>query len=298
METIFAQIMADQWKVTPDDVVLGLADTATIAMGFGTIASRSTVTLSAAILYASAKLRDKVFSIAANMLECAPADLELRDGGVGIVGVPGQTVTLAKIAAAARPGWDNSRPAGVDAGLEETHYWEPPTVTWSYAVHVAIVEVDRELGRVTVEKYAVAHDCGTVVNPLLLDGQVAGGTAQGLGGILMEELVYDENGQLLTGSLMDYLVPTASDMPDIAMVHLRRPRRSTRSGSKASAKAVPSPRRRRSRTPSAMRSPPMASRSTAPRSSPKRLSPRSRPDGSGDNKARRRACEAAPPRLI
>jgi carbon-monoxide dehydrogenase large subunit len=223
METIFAQVMADQWKVTPDDVVLALADTAAIAMGFGTIASRSTVTLSAAIHHASAKLRDKVFAIAANMLECAPADLELRDGGVGIVGVPGQTVTLAKIAAAARPGWDHSRPAGVDAGLEETHYWEPPTVTWSYAVHVAIVEVDTELGRVTVEKYAVAHDCGTVVNPLLLDGQVAGGTAQGLGGILMEELAYDENGQLLTGSLMDYLVPTASDMPDIAMVHLSAP---------------------------------------------------------------------------
>src|SRR6185312_14165853 len=223
METIFAQVVADQWKVTPDDVVLGLADTASIAMGFGTIASRSTVTLSAAIHHASAKLRDKVFSIAANMLECAPADLELRDGGVGIVGVPGATVSLAKLAAAARPGWDNSRPAGVDAGLEETHYWEPPTVTWSYAVHVAIVEVDRELGRVTVEKYAVAHDCGTVVNPLLLDGQVAGGTAQGLGGILMEELAYDETGQLLTGSLMDYLVPTASDMPDIAMVHLHAP---------------------------------------------------------------------------
>ncbi|HEX5319620.1 MAG TPA: xanthine dehydrogenase family protein molybdopterin-binding subunit [Stellaceae bacterium] len=223
METIFAQVVADQWKVTPDDVMLGLADTASIAMGFGTIASRSTVTLSAAIHHASAKLRDKVFSIAANMLECAPADLELRDGGVGIVGVPGATVSLAKLAAAARPGWDNSRPAGVDAGLEETHYWEPPTVTWSYAVHVAIVEVDRELGRVTVEKYAVAHDCGTVVNPLLLDGQVAGGTAQGLGGILMEELAYDQTGQLLTGSLMDYLVPTASDMPDIAMVHLHAP---------------------------------------------------------------------------
>ncbi|HEX3883801.1 MAG TPA: xanthine dehydrogenase family protein molybdopterin-binding subunit [Stellaceae bacterium] len=223
METIFAQVMADQWKVTPDDVVLGLADTASIAMGFGTIASRSTVTLSAAIHQASAKLRDKVFAVAANMLECAPADLELRDGGVGIVGVPGTTVSLAKIAAAARPGWDNARPEGVEAGLEETYYWEPPTVTWSYAVHVAIVEIDPELGRVTVEKYAVAHDCGTVVNPLLLDGQVAGGTAQGLGGILMEELAYDDAGQLLTGSLMDYLVPTASDMPDIAMVHLHAP---------------------------------------------------------------------------
>jgi len=164
-----------------------------------------------------------VFAIAANMLECAPADLELRDGGVGIVGVPGASVSLAKIAAAARPGWDHSRPPGIEAGLEETYYWEPPTVTWSYAVHVAIVAVDAELGRVSVENYAVAHDCGTVVNPLLLDGQIAGGTAQGIGGILLEELAYDDAGQLLTGSLMDYLVPTASDMPDIAMVHLNAP---------------------------------------------------------------------------
>ncbi|MGH7094094.1 MAG: xanthine dehydrogenase family protein molybdopterin-binding subunit, partial [Stellaceae bacterium] len=223
METVFAQIAADAWQVAPDDVIVALADSDAIAMGFGTIASRSTVTLSAAIYEASAKLREKVFAIAANMLECAPADLELRDGGVGIVGVPGAAVTLAKIVAAARPGWDHSRPPGVAAGLEETHYWEPPTVTWSYAVHVAIVAVDAELGRVSVEQYAVAHDCGTVVNPLLLDGQVAGGTAQGLGGILLEELAYDDAGQLLTGSLMDYLLPTASDMPHIAMVHLTAP---------------------------------------------------------------------------
>ncbi len=223
METVFAQIVADQWRVSPDDVVLALADTAAIAMGFGTIASRSTVTLSAAIHHASGKLRDKVFAVAANMLECAPADLELRDSSVGIVGVPGAAVSLAKIAAAARPGWDHSRPSGVDAGLEETHYWEPPTVTWSYAVHVAIVDVDPDLGRVSVARYAVAHDCGTVVNPLLLDGQIAGGTAQGLGGVLLEELVYDESGQLLTGSLMDYLVPTASDVPEIAMIHLAAP---------------------------------------------------------------------------
>jgi len=223
METIFAQIVADAWKVSPDDVILSLADTAGIAMGFGTIASRSTVTLSAAIHHASERLREKVFAVAANLLECAPADLELRGGGVGIVGVPGSSVSLARIAHAAKPGWDHLRPPGIDAGLEETYYWEPPTVTWSYAVHVALVEVDGETGGVRIDKYAVAHDCGTVVNPLLLDGQITGGTAQGIGGILLEELVYDEAGQLLTGSLADYLVPTASDMPDIAMIHLHAP---------------------------------------------------------------------------
>ena len=121
METIFAQVVADAWSVEPDDVVMALADTAAIAIGFGTIASRSTVTLSAAIHGASDRLRAKVFAIAANLLECATGDLELRDGGVGIVGVPGAEVSLAKVAQAARPGWDHGRPAGVDAGLEETY---------------------------------------------------------------------------------------------------------------------------------------------------------------------------------
>jgi carbon-monoxide dehydrogenase large subunit len=223
METIFSQVVADIWRVAPEDVVLTFADTAAIAIGFGTMASRSTVTASAAIHQASARLREKVFAIAANLLECAPADLELRDGSVGVVGVPCAAVSLAKVAQAARPGWENPRPEGVEAGLEETYYWQPPTVTWSYAVHVAIVEVDRETGRVSVDDYAVAHDCGVVVNPMLVEGQVMGGTAQGLGGILCEAIVYDANGQLLTGSLMDYALPTASDIPAMRIVHQHSP---------------------------------------------------------------------------
>ena len=223
METIFAQIVADTWQVAPDDVVISLADTAGIPSGSGTFASRSTVTLSAAIHHASERLRQKAFAIAANLLECAPADLELRDGGVGVVGVPGAMVSLAKLAHAARPGWDHGRPQGIDAGLEETHYWEPPTVTWSYAAHVAIVEVDPEIGQVTIDKYAIAHDCGVVVNPLLVEGQIAGGTAQGLGGILLEEIAYDPESQLLTGSLADYMVPTAGDVPDMVLIHQHSP---------------------------------------------------------------------------
>jgi aerobic carbon-monoxide dehydrogenase large subunit len=223
METIFAQIVADAWQVAPDHVVMVLADTAAIPSGSGTFASRSTVTLSAAIHHASDRLREKCFVIAANLLECAPADLELRDSGVGVVGVPGATVPLGRLAHAARPGWDHGRPPGVEAGLEETHYWEPPTVTWSYAAHVAIVDVDPETGRVAIDKYAIAHDCGVVVNPLLVEGQIAGGTAQGIGGILLEELPYDAEGQLLSGSLADYLVPTATDIPDMQMVHRHTP---------------------------------------------------------------------------
>ena len=223
METIFSQVVADIWRVAPEDVVLTFADTAAIAIGFGTMASRSTVTASAAIHHASARLREKVFAITANLLECAPADLELRDGGVGVVGVPGAAVSLAKVAQAARPGWENPRPEGVEAGLEETYYWQPPTVTWSYAVHVAIVEVDRETGWVSVDNYAVAHDCGVVVNPLLVEGQIMGGTVQGLGGILSEAIVYDASGQLLTGSLMDYALPIAGDIPAMRIVHQHSP---------------------------------------------------------------------------
>ncbi|MGH7059242.1 MAG: xanthine dehydrogenase family protein molybdopterin-binding subunit, partial [Stellaceae bacterium] len=223
METIFSQIVADLWKIAPENVVLTFADTAAIAIGFGTMASRSTVTASAAMHQASTRLRDKVFAIASHLLECAPADLELRDGGVGIAGVPGAQVSFAQVAQAARPGWEATRPPGVEAGLEETAYWQPETVTWSYAVHVAIVEVDGATGRVRIDDYAVAHDCGVVVNPMLVEGQIMGGAAQGLGGILGEAIVYDAAGQLLSGSLMDYPLPIAADMPAMRIVHQHSP---------------------------------------------------------------------------
>ena len=232
METIYSQITADLWKVKPDDVVVSLADTAVIPMGFGTIASRSTVNVSSAIYVASERLRKKVFAIAANMLECAAADLELRDGRICVVGSPGTSVSLADLERASRPGWNHRRPEGVDAGLEETYYWEPPTVTWSYAVHAVVVDVDVELGHVKLEQYAIAHDCGVVVNPMLADGQVMGGTVQGIGGALFEEYSYDAEGQLLTGSLADYLIPTASDVPSFKLLHLESPSRLTPLGVK------------------------------------------------------------------
>src|SRR5262249_2891887 len=147
--------VADTWSVKPEDVAISLADTSLIAIGFGTIASRSTVNLTAAIHYASERLRTKVFAIAANMMECAPADLELRNGKVGVVGVPGMEVALGSVAQAARPGWDHRRPEGIEAGLEESFYWEPPTVTWSNGVHLAQVEVDIASGEIKIEQYVV-----------------------------------------------------------------------------------------------------------------------------------------------
>jgi aerobic carbon-monoxide dehydrogenase large subunit len=223
METIFSQVMADLWKVPPGDVVLSFADTAAIAIGFGTMASRSTVTASAAMHVASGRLRSKVFAVAANLLECAPADLELREGGIGVVGVPGARVSLAEVAKAARPGWEAAPLPGFDANLEETCCWQPETVTWSYAVHVATVEVDRETGRVAIERYAVAHDCGVVVNPMLVEGQIMGGAAQGIGGVLSEAIAYDAHGQLLSGSLLDYALPIAGEIPPITIVHQHSP---------------------------------------------------------------------------
>jgi aerobic carbon-monoxide dehydrogenase large subunit len=223
METIFAQIAADAWQVHPDDVVVTLADTSAIAVGFGTLASRTTVTLSAAIHGASERLRAKVFSIAANMLECDATDLELRNGKVGIMGVPGAELPLAKIAQAARPGWDHGRPPGVDAGLEETYYFEPPTVTWSYAVHAVVVEVDSETGHVNIENYAVAHDCGVVVNPMLVEGQIVGGAVQGFGGALFEAIKFDAAGNPLATTLAEYMLPNAYGIPRLALLHQHSP---------------------------------------------------------------------------
>ena len=219
METVFSQVAADAWGIEPENVIVSFGDTASIEMGFGTIASRTTVTVSAAIHHASAKLREKMFVIAGHKLECATADRELRNGKVGVAGVPGAEMTFAEIARASRPGWDHGRPPGVQAGLEETYYFEPPTVTWSYAAHAAIVEVDIETGRVAIERYVVSHDCGVLVNPLLAEAQIVGGVVQGIGGATYEAIRYDAEGQLLSGTFMDYMMPVASDVPEIVLVH-------------------------------------------------------------------------------
>ena len=107
----------------------------------------------------------------------------------------------------------------MEPGLEETHYFEPPTVTWAYATHAAIVEVDRDTGQVRIERYVIAHDCGVLVNPMLAEGQIMGGAVQGIGGALAEAIAYDEHGQLLSGTFMDYAMPIASDMPAVELVH-------------------------------------------------------------------------------
>ena len=222
-ETVFAQVTADAWRVPIEDVIVLLADTSTLTMGYGSIASRSTVTSSMAIGDASDKVKAKVLAVAAHLLEASEDDLELRDGKVTVKGVPEMSVSLREIAAAAAPGWLSRRPAGSEAGLEATSYYEPPTVTWAYASNAAIVEIEPDTGRVRIERYVEVHDAGRLVNPGLADGQVKGGLVQGLGGALYESIEYDETGQLLTGSFADYLLPTSAETPPITVIHMETP---------------------------------------------------------------------------
>ncbi len=219
-ETVFAQITADLWGVSPDQVSLVEGDTATIQFGCGTFGSRSTVNVGSAIHGASARLKEKVLHVAAHLLEANPDDLELDGGKVFVRGLPQRAVSFSELARAAVPGWASKLPAGLEPGLEATFYFVPPTVTWANAAHVAVIEVDIETGAIKLLDYAVAHDAGKLINPLLVDGQVHGGVAQGIGAALYEEIVYDQNGQMLSGSFVNYLLPGSMEVPKIKTVHL------------------------------------------------------------------------------
>ena len=219
METIYAQIAADFWKMNLEDVSVKLGDTSEIEFGFGTIASRSTVNVSAALTKASEILKNKILAIAAHMLEASPNDLSLVRGGVSILGVPTARLSLGEIARASGPGWGHKRPEGISPGLKETFYWEPPTVTWANAVHLAEVKVDINTGSIDITRYVVSHDCGKTINPMLATGQIVGGTAQGIGGAMYEEIKYDESGQPKLSSFMDYLIPSCCEIPPIEVIH-------------------------------------------------------------------------------
>lgn len=222
-ETVYSQIAADLWSVDPSRILLIEGDTAAIPFGCGTFGSRSTVNVGMAIYEASAKLRDKVLRAAAELLEANPEDLEMADGNVFVRGMAERSVSFAELARAGAPGWASKLPEGMSPGLAETHYYVPPTVTWANAAHVAVLEVDIRTGQIELKDYVVSHDAGRLVNPMLVEGQIHGGVAQGIGGALYEEIVYDDVGQLLTGSLMNYLIPGSMEVPTIRAVHLESP---------------------------------------------------------------------------
>ena len=220
-ETSFAQVAADALGVPMDWVTVIGGDTAAVPFGVGTFASRSAVTAGSSIVDACREVRTKLARAAAALLEAAPEDVEIEDGRAFVKGSPASAVELARIVQASIPTF--ARPGVVSPDFEASAYHHVPTVTFASAVHVATVEVDVATGRVTLLRYVVAHDCGRVINPVIVEGQVHGGVAQGVGGALFEEMVYDETGQLLTGSLMDYAVPKADDLPPIETVHLEFP---------------------------------------------------------------------------
>jgi carbon-monoxide dehydrogenase large subunit len=219
LETTLAQVVADQLCIEPDLVTIRPTDTAAIPYGVGTFASRSAVTAGNAVALAGAKLREKIVAVAGALLEADPADLEIVDGRVRVQGSPKSGLRFAEIARAARPGPGCRVPEGMSPGLEEQHYFVPPTVTWASGTQVAVVEVDEETGSVTLLDYASVDDCGQMLNPMIVAGQVHGGVVHGIGNALFEEARYDADGQYLTGTYMDYLIPTATEVPDIKVGH-------------------------------------------------------------------------------
>jgi carbon-monoxide dehydrogenase large subunit len=220
-ETVFAQICADALGVHPDVVTVFNGDTHTVGYSRGTYHSRAAVTAGNAVRGSAERVREKALQIAAHELEAAAEDLELVDGTVRVKGSPGQALTLARCAQLLMPG--GSRPSWMEPGLDETEYLDVPSATWAHAAHAAVVAVDPGTGGVEILRYVVVHDCGTILNPLILDGQIHGGVAAGIGGAMLEQLVYDDDGQLITTNFMDYLLPTLEDIPTIEVVHTETP---------------------------------------------------------------------------
>lgn len=223
-ETTLAQICADRLGVDIDNVCVVTGDTDAINLGVGTYASRTAVVAGNAVSGAALAVRGKALTAASQLLEASPEDLELQAGEIRVRGVPDRSVSLARVAqvlTAPPPAF--TFPPGLEPGLEATTYFHPSANTYANGAHVAVVEVDVETGHVRVLRYGVAHDCGTVINPAVVDGQCVGGVAQGLGNALYEEMLYDEAGQPLTTSYMDYLVPTSMEVPDVDLAHLETP---------------------------------------------------------------------------
>jgi aerobic carbon-monoxide dehydrogenase large subunit len=213
--TAFSQIISDIVGAPIRDIRIIAGDTAQTPEGSGTFASRGITIAGNAVLGAAIKVRDKMARIAANIFECDAGDIRFENGSAHVVGIKDLQVGLDQIAAAAYSQTEAALPSGESHGLEVIEYYDTPTAVISSMVHVASVIVDTRTGNVKVDRYVVVHDCGRMINPVLIDGQIHGGVVQGLGEVLMEEIEIDETGQPLTVSLMDYQLPRASDVMPI-----------------------------------------------------------------------------------
>jgi aerobic carbon-monoxide dehydrogenase large subunit len=212
-ETVFAQVVADQLHVAIDHVVVRHGDTLAIQQGVGTFASRSAIMGGGALALATQCVVEKARQIAAYLLEAAVEDIVLADGGFAVAGVPDRHITWRQIAATA---YGRLVP-GLKPGLQETVFFNPGREAWGFGAHVALVRIDRDTGQPRLEKLALVDDCGVVLNPMIVEGQVHGGVAQGLGEAFREQMLYGDDGQPLTASLLDYAVPRASDMPPLIL---------------------------------------------------------------------------------
>lgn len=221
LETTFAQIVADELGVSYDDVVVEHSDTAGTPFGYGTYGSRSAAVGGTAIHKTVTKIKEKAKKLAAHMLEANPDDIVFEDGKAFVKGSPDQAKTIGEIALAASVGY--SLPEGMEPFLDETTYYDPPNCTFPFGTHIALVEVDADTGHVELKRYIAVDDCGPIINPLIVDGQIHGGIAQGIAQALYERAVYDENGQLLSGTLNDYAVPGAQMLPSFETAHTVTP---------------------------------------------------------------------------
>ncbi len=208
-ETTYAQIVAEELGIPASDIQVEEGDTDTAPYGLGTYASRSTPTSGAAAALAARKIRAKAKTIAAHLLECSEADLEWEPGRFFIKGVPDKGKTIQECAFAAY----TNMPQGMEPGLESTHYYDPPNLTFPFGSYICVVDIDRGTGEVKVRRFVAVDDCGNIINPMIVDGQIHGGLAQGVGPALYEEIGYDEDGNVYGGSFLDYYVPTALECP-------------------------------------------------------------------------------------
>jgi carbon-monoxide dehydrogenase large subunit len=210
-ETSFAQIVADQFSIPIEDITVLHGDTAIVNHGVGTFGSRALAVGGSAVFRAADEVKEKAKKIAAHMMDASEDDLDLVGGQVRVKGTPDRGVGWAEVANVAYSAI--GLPGGMEPGLEAKSYFDPPNFTFPFGTHAAVVEIDKETGQVSLVRYVAVDDCGNVINPLLVEGQVHGGLAQGIAQALTEEVVHDENGQVLSGTLMDYAVPTAELFP-------------------------------------------------------------------------------------
>lgn len=213
LDTTLAQVVADRLGVDPQNVQVVHGDTSTGPEGKDTYGSRSTAVGGEAVARATKKVADKARAIVAHLLEAAPEDIEVAGGKFAVKGSPDKGMTLAEIAGAAYI--PDDLPEGMDPGLDETAFYDPENFVFPFGAHACIVDVDAETGRVNVVRYVAVDDCGPAINPMIIDGQVHGGIVHAIGQALYEEVVYDEEGQLVTGTFADYRLPTAAEVPSL-----------------------------------------------------------------------------------